>query len=300
MKITTARLKQIIKEETESDDRLLDAIRDLADRSSSDPDLVRAIKKLSAGLDDLDLSVDFLSAAMLDVDPLSIAGAQSALGRAASPAKRRPPPPKEDQPPPPGVEEIIRQELEALLNEKSKETVREEIDSSLSEGATLKIPVERYEDFKRRLEKWAMHYEKISSWISNDAILQPTDEQLENPGQLSRITREDGTKIRRTLFKLDSVLIKLMGDFDMTFKTYQDERYKALKQLDLDEELEKMLSEEGEDDWIGKATDPDHKGDCTPMTKSTCTPPRKALAKRFKKAAKKKDKEGGTGWQGKV
>jgi hypothetical protein len=36
------------------------------------------------------------------------------------------------------------------------------------------------------------------------------------------------------------------------------------------------------------------------MTKKTCTPQRKALAKRFKKAAKKKDKKGGTGWQGKV
>jgi len=36
------------------------------------------------------------------------------------------------------------------------------------------------------------------------------------------------------------------------------------------------------------------------MTKSTCTPARKALAKRFKKAAKKKEKKGGTGWQGKV
>ena len=63
--------------------------------------------------------------------------------------------------------------------------------------------------------------------------------------------------------------------------------------------LEAPLAEK-DDDWIGKAVDPDHKGDCTPMTKSTCTPPRKALAKRFKKAAKKKDKEGGTGWQGKV
>jgi hypothetical protein len=189
MKITKSRLKQIIKEESESDDRLLDAIRDLANKSSSDPELARAIKKLSAGMDDLDLSVDFLSAAMLDVDPLSIAGAQSALGRAASPAKKYSPPPKAD------VEEIIRQELETVLSEKSKE-------------------------------------------------VDPYEKPLESP-------------------------------------------------LAEDEIEEK-------DDWIGKATDPDHKGDCTPMTKSTCTPPRKALAKRFKKAAKKKSEEGGTGWQGKV
>jgi len=57
---------------------------------------------------------------------------------------------------------------------------------------------------------------------------------------------------------------------------------------------------EEEKDWIEKAVNPEHEGYCTPMTKRTCTPKRKALAKRFKKAAKKKEKEGGTGWQGKV
>lgn len=34
--------------------------------------------------------------------------------------------------------------------------------------------------------------------------------------------------------------------------------------------------------WIQNAVNLDHKGDCTPMTKSTCTPAKKALAKRFK------------------
>ena len=43
-----------------------------------------------------------------------------------------------------------------------------------------------------------------------------------------------------------------------------------------------VLNEE-EDKWIQKAVNPEHKGYCTPMTKSTCTPARKALAKRFKK-----------------
>ena len=38
-----------------------------------------------------------------------------------------------------------------------------------------------------------------------------------------------------------------------------------------------------EDKWIQKAINPEHKGYCTPMSKSTCTPRRKALAKRFKK-----------------
>jgi len=44
-----------------------------------------------------------------------------------------------------------------------------------------------------------------------------------------------------------------------------------------------MSMNEKDDNWIQKAVDPAHKGDCTPMTKDTCTPRRKALAKRFKK-----------------
>ncbi len=35
--------------------------------------------------------------------------------------------------------------------------------------------------------------------------------------------------------------------------------------------------------WIQGAINPEHKGYCTPITKSTCTPRRKALAMRFKK-----------------
>jgi hypothetical protein len=35
--------------------------------------------------------------------------------------------------------------------------------------------------------------------------------------------------------------------------------------------------------WIQSAVNPEHKGYCTPMSKSTCTPRRKALAMRFKK-----------------
>lgn len=118
-----------------------------------------------------------------------------------------------------------------------KEIIKEEIEQALNEAEPMaKIPVSKMNEFKERLEKWAMHYEKISSWIANDAILAPDDEQLENPRQLTRITREDGRKMRRTLYKLDNTLMKLMSDFDMTFKSYEDERYKALKTLDLDED----------------------------------------------------------------
>ena len=74
----------------------------------------------------------------------------------------------------------------------------------------------------------------------------------------------------------------------------------AIEVFDLDPAflLDEMMNED--EDWIQKAVDPEHEGDCTPMTKNTCTPARKALAMRFKKAAKKKKASGGTGWQGKV
>ena len=118
-----------------------------------------------------------------------------------------------------------------------KEIIKEEIEQTLNESEpVVKIPVSKMDEFKRRLEKWAMHYEKISSWIANDAIIPARDEQLENPHQLSMITTEDGKKIRKTLYKLDNVLMTLMDDFDMQFKRYQDVRYDALKALDLDEE----------------------------------------------------------------
>ena len=42
--------------------------------------------------------------------------------------------------------------------------------------------------------------------------------------------------------------------------------------------------------WIKKATNPKHKGYCTPMSKKTCTPHRKALAKRLKKMRRRKKK----------
>jgi hypothetical protein len=41
--------------------------------------------------------------------------------------------------------------------------------------------------------------------------------------------------------------------------------------------------DESDEKWIQKAVDPNHKGYCTPMTKSTCTPKRKSLAKTLKK-----------------
>lgn len=45
--------------------------------------------------------------------------------------------------------------------------------------------------------------------------------------------------------------------------------------------------------WIQESINPEHKGYCTPMTKSTCTPHRKALAMRFKSGDLSKKGSGG-------
>ena len=216
MKITTQRLKEIIQEEIHSDERIVSAIRDLSS-DLKNTSLNRAIDKLIDRIDDLDLSVDFLSAAVLDVDPLSISGAQAALGRSANPQGSM-----SLKKPPAEVEEAIRQELEAVLSE-------------------------------------------TSGYYGGNLTIDDVQEVLPH------LSSGEQTDIW--------------------------EKYKHLNNQD---ELRKALRMNEEDDWIQKAVDPDHEGYCTPMTKPTCTPKRKALAKRFKKAAKKKDREGGTGWQGKV
>jgi len=65
-----------------------------------------------------------------------------------------------------------------------------------------------------------------------------------------------------------------------------DEKINAFY-LDIEDQFKKRgidphTINEKDNNWIQKAVDPAHKGDCTPMTKDTCTPARKALAKRFK------------------
>jgi len=63
MKITESRLKEIIKEEIES------------------PQIAELLKKLLSSIDSLDVSIDYLSAAVTGQSPLSIAQMQKSLGR---------------------------------------------------------------------------------------------------------------------------------------------------------------------------------------------------------------------------
>jgi hypothetical protein len=119
------------------------------------------------------------------------------------------------------------------------------------------------------------------------------------PNKEPRLTRADEKRIAQIVADEAEVEIDAWGDAveSYNFKNFVDKVVSALWHIHKKAE-EGSLEEDK--DWIQKAVNPEHEGDCTPMTKSTCTPKRKALAKRFKKAAKKKETKGGTGWQGKV
>ena len=114
MKITKAKLKQIIKEELqvvltneEVEEMFGEEVRAqvedmeskeitkqaIMEEIQSDPALLDAIEKLTDSIDGLDVSIDFLSAAFTGESGVSIGSAQRTLGRAYRPKVRRQPEP---------------------------------------------------------------------------------------------------------------------------------------------------------------------------------------------------------------
>ena len=49
-----------------------------------------------------------------------------------------------------------------ITKEELKQVIKEELSATIEEAASMKIPVEQYEDFKKRLEKFYTHFEKFS------------------------------------------------------------------------------------------------------------------------------------------
>ena len=114
MKITKAKLKQIIKEELqviltneEVEEMFGEDVRAqveameskeitkeaIMEEIKSDPKLLDAIGKLSDSIENLDVSIDFLSAAFTGESGISIGAAQRQLGRAYKPKVRTMPEP---------------------------------------------------------------------------------------------------------------------------------------------------------------------------------------------------------------
>jgi len=100
-----------------------------------------------------------------------------------------------------------------------EQIIKEEIEQVTSENASLKIPVERYDAFKRKIEQWAMLYGKFTRYTAD------LDHQ-------SFDRKTHGRRLRRAAIKLEQELRKILQEFDMEYKDYGEERYAMRQKLD--------------------------------------------------------------------
>jgi hypothetical protein len=106
----------------------------------------------------------------------------------------------------------------------------------MSEGAALKIPVEKYDAFKRKIEQWGMLFNKFTGYTAD----------LNRP-EFDRKT--EGRRIARMANKLESEFRKIMKEFDFDAKSYEDERYAQRQKLDrFDGDSEFFLEDTGDQD----------------------------------------------------
>ena len=130
-------------------------------------------------------------------------------------------------------------ELEQMMKEVSKvlygATVSND-DGALEEGAELKIPVERYDTFKRKIEQWGMLFNKFTAYTRDI-----------HRADFDRKT--DGKRIARMAGKLEREFRKIMNEFDFEAKVYDDERYAQRQKLDrFDGDSEFFLEDTGDQD----------------------------------------------------
>ena len=119
-----------------------------------------------------------------------------------------------------------------LTKTQLKEIIKEEIEATIDEGAELKIPVERYDAFKRKIEQWAMLYGKFTRYTAD----------LNNQ---SFDRKTDGERIVRMAHKLERELRKILEAFDMEYKDYGEERYAMRQKVDqFDGDSEFFMEEE--------------------------------------------------------
>ena len=119
-----------------------------------------------------------------------------------------------------------------ITKQQLKEILKEEIEATIDEGAELKIPVERYNTFKRKIEQWGMLFNKFTGY-TRDLNNQSFDRKT------------DGKRIARMAYKLESEFRKIMDEFDFEAKVYDDERYAMRQKLDqFDGDSEFFLEEE--------------------------------------------------------
>ena len=128
-----------------------------------------------------------------------------------------------------------------------KEILKEEIEATIDEGAELKIPVERYDAFKRKIEQWAMLFGKFTRY-TKDLNLQSFDRKT------------DGKRIVRQAHELEQELRKIMDQFGLDYKDYSDEHHKMRQQLDQFDGGHEFFLEEDDDSFSKAGEEIEKKG----------------------------------------
>ena len=105
-----------------------------------------------------------------------------------------------------------------ITKKELKELLREEIEATIGEGAQLKIPVERYDNFKRKIEQWGMLFNKFTGYARD----------MTHPD----FDRDRGGRLLRMVTKLNTELHKIMDEFDLDYKDYDDEKWRMRQKLD--------------------------------------------------------------------
>jgi len=229
MKLTENTLKELINEELKSDEALLRAIENLADK-----------------IEDLDISVDFLSAAFVGGDPLSIGGAQKSIGRAYRPSMRRMPEPLQREHAKitkATLKELVREELQSFLNEQeiNKQGVRKMKAAKLAAREWIERQKEKWRREKKTTDDMAkLIYNKFSILGKGNAAKLAKGEAL--------IAEEELETINEGLSRTDKDEIKTLisKELDKTLK-------KEVKKV-LEDELSKALNSKANKEEIAEIT----------------------------------------------
>jgi predicted transcriptional regulator len=132
-----------------------------------------------------------------------------------------------------------------ITKEELKQVIKEELSASIEEGASMKVPVEQYEDFKKRLEKFYTHYEKFSesmkyqlqSVYPNELKTSDPYSDEEDAKRKVRVKQIRGefAKFNRQLHALDRHLADLLRQYNFKTEYWATQAMKARQDLALEE-----------------------------------------------------------------
>jgi len=133
-----------------------------------------------------------------------------------------------------------------ITKEELKQIIKEELSASIEEGASMKVPVEQYEDFKKRLEKFYTHYEKFSESMKYqlqsrryaNALKVESCHSEEETARLkdeAKVIRGEFAKFNRQLHALDRHLADLLQQYNFKTEYWATQAMKARQDLALEE-----------------------------------------------------------------